>query len=399
MLVETKSSLLRDRIKVLTSALGLKVEDECLITAKKDVGLILEGFMNGTYLKCTIEAEVHQEGEVAIKPAYLKALKLGSTVTLKLNKSWLDFKSGKFQGHVETSQDIERFKSSRPLEVIPTPYNLACEDFVACMKRAFLQPTIVGQPYGIRCQLYGDEKDITVPVTLAISSIESSVRAALVKKQLPNYVARLPEETHNFMDVMLPPIVWSIVNKIKGPIQIGTDGKAFRLFSTTFDLHQPLLGLTPQDIDGWLQQLPKKNAGILEAEVPTLLEGINQATSVVVTIGSAAQEVTLNCVAKDDNLTIDVSASSGEATSHIPLEQCPKKELSLRLGARHITESLGLLGGGSVEVTVWSKPSAVLVYSGPKKEDIDNETDPQKKAALMGEIQTSYIIPQIAQDS
>jgi len=402
MLVETKASDLKDRIKMISNSLGQKADGECLVTASKTDGLTLEGFKDGTYLKCTLPAEVHQEGEVVVKSAYLTSLRLGAKVRLTLNNNWLDFQSGSFQGHVETSQDVDRFKASRPAEIIPTPFNLAAEDFVECTKRAFLQPTLVGQPYGIRCQLYGDEQNVESPVTLALSSIESNVRAVIAKKQLPIVLQREPGTSHTFMDVMLPPILWSIVSKVKGPIQIGTDGKVFHLLSAAVDLYQPLLAFEAQDIEMWIEQLqkpPSVFSGELHADVQTFLGGINQATSVVVSVGAPVQEITLDCVATAEVLKIDVRAASGEATSELPLTAGPQGELKMQLGARHMTESLGLLGSGSAEVKVWSNPAAVLVYSGPKPEEIAAETDPEKQNQLRGQMQTYYIIPQIAKDS
>jgi hypothetical protein len=394
MLVETEAAKLREALKTLTTVLAQKVDGECLVTAKKDKGLIIEGFRDGTHLKCTLPAEVYQEGEVVVKAAYLTALKIRDKVTLQLNNTWLEFTSGKLRGHVETSQDIERFKASRPVTVINTPFDLACEDLIAAMKRAFLQPTLVGQQYGIRCQLLGDPEDETLPATLVMSSIESRVRAVLVKKPLPITFPRGENGSHVFMDVMLPPVVWSIVSKIKGPIQIGTDGKAFRLVSARFDLYQPLLNIAMEDIEEWLSVLPQDQiTGIFNADVPTMLEGITQAASVVVTVGTMAQEVSLECTAQGDNLKVEVSATSGEATSDIPLENGPEGKLRFRLGSRHITESLGLLATGNAEVKVWTQPSAVLVYSGPHQNSSDSEEETKRKAY---EMKTYYVIPQTA---
>lgn len=326
---------------------------ECLITAA-DNQVKLESAAEGAYLKLYIPATVFEEGFTVLGVKNLASLRPGRDVTFELRSSRLLFSSGALKGYLETTQNAQQFISSRPKSVIDTPVNIAHKELLNATRSVYFQPSLVSQVFGIRVQVVKEGPEGNQRSILQLSSSDS-FRVALcthtLKGDVPEFDAYVHSQT-----------LWNTVNRLNGPLQLGSNKKLLRIKAPNFDLYYPLIATKPMDCKQWVEKLGDTYHCKLDLDAYTMLQNINQASSVIG--GAISHEVRLNCIIKPPNeMEILVKAPNGEAKSKVTLLSQVASPLTLKLSSRYTTELLGLLGQGKVEVRIWNNPPALVLYS------------------------------------
>lgn len=242
-----KFTISRDAFKKALMDCQVLVQDPLVLISSSNNTLHIEAAFQGSYYRRDIPCTVEEDGVFAIDPTTITPIQFRSDISVEVNKSKFNFKSGNMKGSLDISQNGDRIANMRP----PAPPDNAP---IFTFKRSVLQEVVQRTSFisnvanaqdGLRIQVKNN------PPQLVMSSTDN-FRATF---------CRIPcDNNSNVLDLILKP---GLINQVisRSP----TDDIIFL----------PVGGILFAQGEGWwfchptVQTEPSDVEGVLFEDIPT----------------------------------------------------------------------------------------------------------------------------------
>ncbi len=241
----------------------------CLVLADQERGVMMELAHRGLYISYMAAGSVLKGGEAVVKANYLASLKLpGPNTRLTYDgRGSIAVKSGKLDIKSSSPGGEDDIRSQIP-EMVPCDYEVDAEILTLAIRSVDL--SVSGTEGQANVQLIIDQDGLR---TWAHNSVRSA------------YFHTSQVKLEDRFELVVPAtFALGVLDGVKGPIKIGSDGSSFAFQTDRFTVIHPIREVDLLDIESEVKQMDDRGPGTfhLTFKAPELLETL-------VSIGAAAK--------------------------------------------------------------------------------------------------------------